>query len=358
MLAENNLGGVILNSQHNFAWLTAGSTNGVDMGRENGAATLVVRNDGKKFVLANCIEMPRILAEEIFAEDFEPVEFAWEEEKASATFLTSRAAALLNKAGLVGSDLFIDAKTPIIESQIATCRYRLNEAEIERYKLLGKDAGEIIGNLIKSLVPGQIEQEIVRLTINALAVRGIRSVVTLVAADERLKKFRHPVPSEKRWEKTLMIVVCAKRGGLIVSLSRIVCVGKIPDQLRLRTNACASVNAKLLAGTKLGISGAELYKIADEAYSKEDFAGEINLHHQGGATGYKTRDWLAHPGSQEKVQINQAFAWNPSIAGTKTEETCISFADHTEIITTTPDFPQIAVEIDGCNYLSPDILSL
>src|SRR5436309_14573535 len=95
MLAEENLGSVLLNAQHNFSWLTAGSTNGVDTSREAGAGTLLVRRDGRRFVLANRIEMPRLLAEEIDAEDFEPVEFGWEEEKASSTFLPDRALALL-----------------------------------------------------------------------------------------------------------------------------------------------------------------------------------------------------------------------------------------------------------------------
>ena len=182
--------------------------------------------------------------------------------------------------------------------------------------------------------------------------------MNLVAADERIQKFRHPVPTEKSWEKVLMIVVCAKRNGLIASLSRIVCDGEIPDELRKRTDACARVNAKILAATKPNNLGADLYKIASDAYAAENFAGEENLHHQGGAAGYKTRDWVIHPQSKETVFPNQAFAFNPSITGTKTEETVLLINDEIEIITTTPNFPQISVEIEGREYLSPDILSL
>jgi antitoxin VapB len=155
-----------------------------------------------------------------------------------------------------------------------------------------------------------------------------------------------------------MIVVCAKRNGLIASLSRIVCNGKIPDDLRKRTDACARVNARLLAATKPGAQGKQLFQIATDVYAAENFAGEEKLHHQGGAAGYKTRDWVANPNSTETVHENQAFAWNPSITGTKTEETIIVRGDETKIITMTPDFPQISVEIEGCEYLSPDVLSL
>jgi antitoxin VapB len=356
MLAAENLGGVLLNSQTNFSWLAGGANNGIDQSRENGAASLLVRNDGKRFVLASRIEMPRILAEEISDEDFEPIEFGWEEEKGAPDFLIKKASGLLENGETLGADLPLGAK--VVEGAIARCRYQLTEAEIERYRRLGKDAGKIIGELAKSLRPGQTELEIARLAADALAQKNIRSVVTLAAADERLQRFRHPVPTEKRWEKTIMIVVCARREGLIASLSRIVCAGKVPEDLKQKTLACARVNAQLLAATRPGITGAELYKIAADAYEAAGFAGEINLHHQGGATGYRTRDWVAHPLSNEIVKTNQAFAWNPSISGTKVEETCLVLENETEIITASPEFPQISVEIDGREYLSPGILSI
>ncbi|HEX8096966.1 MAG TPA: hypothetical protein VF507_02975, partial [Pyrinomonadaceae bacterium] len=104
--------------------------------------------------------------------------------------------------------------------------------------------------------------------------------------------------------------------------------------------------------------GAELYEAAARAYVDEGFEGEEHKHHQGGATGYRTRDWVAHPSSEERVQLNQAFAWNPSVTGTKVEDTVIVLGDEIEVITRTPDWPHIAVSARGREYLSPDVLSL
>jgi Xaa-Pro aminopeptidase len=358
MLDAERLGGVLLNSQHNFSWLTAGSTNGVDTSNQAGVASLLVRNDGKCFVLANRIELPRLLAEELSAEDFEPVEFGWEEEKAAPTFVAERALSLLNGGAALGSDLHLGAQARIVEGAIARCRYQLTAPERERFRLLGSDAGVCLGELIKKLEPGQTEQEVARLTSDILAARGIHSIVTLVAADERLQKFRHPVPTERRWEKVLMIVTCARRNGLIASLTRIVCATVIPDKLKRLTLATARVNAQILSATRPGTNGAELYSLAARAYAEEGFAGEERLHHQGGACGYRTRDWTAYPACEEKVCVNQAFAWNPSITGTKVEETCIADADCVETITTTPGWPQISIQINGREYLSPDVMSL
>lgn len=365
MLARESLGGVLINAQHNFAWLTGGKSNAINLSSENGACFLLVRrSDGKRFVLANNIEMPRLLAEEISADDFEPVEFRWQDEKASGNFIFEKAKSLLSAApenAELVSDLALNATVRSVEGLIARCRYELTDAEIERYRRLGKDAGEAIGSLFENLKAGETETEIARKVRDALAAYNIKPVVTLVGADARIENFRHPVPSATNvWKKVLLIAVCARREGLIANLSRIACIGKIPDELRRKTEATAYVFAKLLSETKTGTSGAKLYETAAAAYGEKGFADEINRHHQGGATGYKTRDWVAHPVADAEIVFkNQAFAWNPSITGTKTEETCLVFPDsRIETITQSANFPQIAVEAGGREYLSPDILSL
>ncbi len=357
MLGRENLGGVLLNAQHNFAWLTGGGSNGIDLSRENGAAYLLVRSDGKRFVLANNIEMPRLLAEEISADDFEPLEFSWQGEKASGNFVMEKAKALLT-SGDIATDIVIETATRAVEGKIAGCRYSLTADETERYRIHGRDSGKAMRNVIASLTPGESEIEIAEKLRHEFAKAGMVSVVTLIAADERIAQFRHPVPTEKRWEKTVMLVTCAKRRGLITSLSRIVCIGEVPGELKQKTEAAAYVNASLMDASRPGTTGAELYKIAADAYAARDFASELNHHHQGGAAGYKTREWVAHPESTEIVQSNQAFAWNPSITGTKVEETCIAGKNGVEVITASPDFPQIATTVHGHEYFSPGILSL
>ncbi|HEX8248387.1 MAG TPA: M24 family metallopeptidase [Pyrinomonadaceae bacterium] len=358
MLAQENLDGVLINAQHNFAWLTGGKSSGIDLSRENGACFLLVRGDGKRFLLANNIETARLLAEEISGADFEPVGFSWQDEKASGNFIFERAKSLLPPNAALVSDLFLSPQVRSIENLIARCRYELTDAEIRRYRRLGKDAGAAIGDLFENLKSGETETEIARKVRDALAAYNINPVVTLIGADARIEHFRHPVPTSNVWKKVLLIAVCAKREGLIASLSRIACVGKIPDALQRKTEAAAYVFARLLSETKTGASGERLYKIAAAAYAEKGFAGEINRHHQGGATGYKTREWVAHPENAEIVFKNQAFAWNPSITGTKTEETCLVFSDRIETITQSADFPQITIETGGREYPSPGILRL
>lgn len=356
MLARENLGAVLLNAQHNFAWLTGGSTNGIDLSRENGAASLLVTRSGKRYLLANNIEMPRMLAEEVSADDFEPSEFSWQEEKAIGDTALKKAKILAD--GDIATDIPLFGGAAAIEGKIAHCRYKLTDHEISRYRELGRDAGAIMQNIIEEITPGDSEISIAAKIQSAHAWHNVRSVVTLVAADERIARFRHPAPTENCWKKTLLMVTCAKRFGLIVSLSRIVCIGPIPDDLQRKTEANASVNAALFAATRPGITGAEMYAVAAAAYAANGFDGEIDKHHQGGAAGYKTREWVAHPQSSEIVHLDQAFAWNPSVTGTKVEETILTAESGIEVITTSPDFPQIETNINGQYFFSPGILSI
>lgn len=127
--------------------------------------------------------MPRILAEEISADEFEPIEFAWQAEKMSGDFVIEKAKSLLNENKNTASDLSLSSDIRAVENLIARCRYELTEAEIVRYRKPGKDAGNVLGSLFKTLKQGETELEIARKVKYALAVYNIESVVTLVGAD-------------------------------------------------------------------------------------------------------------------------------------------------------------------------------
>ena len=55
--------------------------------------------------------------------------------------------------------------------------------------------------------------------------------------------------------------------------------------------------------------------------------------HQGGPCGYQGRDYLGSPTAPGVVLENQPFAWNPSITGTKSEDTILATVAGPEIIT-------------------------
>lgn len=357
-LHRDGLEAVVLNSQHNFAWITSGASNGIDMSRENGAASVLVATDGRTFLLANNIEMPRMLSEQVEGLGLEPVEYSWQSEKFSAATVRDAALATIGGRGPIATDIPMFEDVPAVDGKLAALRYELTDDELQRFRELGRDAGAAMGSAARAISPGKSELDIAEVVRSEFATRNISLVVSLVAADDRISAYRHPVPTDKQWETTLLIVACAKRNGLIASLSRMITNGPPDDELVKKTEAAAFVNASLWHVTRPGVTGSELYRAAADAYESSGFADEINRHHQGGAAGYRTREWVAHPECREVVTAPQAFAWNPSITGTKVEETVIVDESGIEVLTATADYPVVRTVIDGHEYHCPGILNI
>jgi Xaa-Pro aminopeptidase len=339
---ERALGGILVSRQSNFAWLSAGQSNRIDGSTDAGAGALFVAADGRRFLVANTIEMPRLRDEALTAAGFEPLEYPWSADFISPSGAVAAAQRVVGGAP-IGSDSASADATDVAEA-VASCRVPLVDAEIERYRQLGRDVAAAVESRLRSLAPGITERDAAVQVEHCVAEVGARAIVTLVAADDRIRRFRHPVPTTNVWRQTLLAGVCAERHGLVVALSRVLHHGAADRDLLPRTEATASVFASLVAATVSGTTGAELFRAAADAYRNAGFPGEELRHHQGGAIGYQSRDWIAHPESRHIVHAREAFAWNPSITGTKVEDTTLLLDDSTvDIITATDDWPAIEV---------------
>ncbi|MGD0094503.1 MAG: aminopeptidase P family protein, partial [Planctomycetota bacterium] len=81
------------------------------------------------------------------------------------------------------------------------------------------------------------------------------------------------------------------------------------------------------------------------------------IHHQGGPTGYQGRSYLGTPQDERQVLENQAFAWNPSICGTKSEDTILACAGGIEFLSApTKSWPVVAVRSGEKTCKRADIL--
>jgi len=188
--------------------------------------------------------------------------------------------------------------------------------------------------------------------------RGIMPSVYLMAADDRILKYKHAVARGKELEKYAMVNLCARKWGLTLSITRFASFGPISGDLQGRFNAAAQVNAALLDASREGVTSAELFKVAADAYAAQGFAGEEQLHHQGGPTGYGEREWVATPEGTQTVVDGQAFAWNPSIRGGKVEDTVLLRNGQIELLTATPDLPALLSTANGVEYSATGVLEL
>jgi antitoxin VapB len=348
-LRRESLDGVLLKRNENIAWLTGGAVElRVLTPNETGVGALLITAEGARYYLTTANEAPRLHDEEFGELDFEPVVFPWYADG------TAEKALELSR-DRVASDTPMPGFFP---ANLYPLRASLQETEIARFRWLGTETGAGVTEVLKGLEPGLTEYELEARVAEALLRRGILPSVYLMAADERILKYKHAVGRGKRLEKFAMLNLCARKWGLTVSITRFAHFGQVPGQLADGFHAAAQVNAALLHATRVGATAAELFRVAKEAYAREGFSGDEQLHHQGGATGYWEREWVATPAGTETVVNKQAFAWNPSVRGGKVEDTVLLRDGQIEVLTETSEIPTLGSQAGGFRYYASGILIL
>jgi Xaa-Pro aminopeptidase len=86
----HRLGGVLLTTQANFAWITGGRSNRIDGTRASGAGALLITANGQRLVLANAIEMPRLRDEALAGIACEEIEYPWVDDHIEPSARSSR----------------------------------------------------------------------------------------------------------------------------------------------------------------------------------------------------------------------------------------------------------------------------
>ena len=350
-LAERGLDVAVLSTRHNFAWLTAGGCNHVSTSSALGAAALAVLRD-RAVCVANTIEAPRLAAEELSGLGIEMLTHPWYESPASVW--TDLLGALR-----VGTDHGgLGVQTVPLGPAFDHLRWALSTWEMDRYRRLGRAAAEALEAACRATRAGHSEAALAARISGPLQAQGIRTPVVLVAADDRVKHFRHPLPTDAVFRGCGMGVVGAERWGLHVSATRLFSFEPLSLELRARHEAVCHVDAELIAATRPGHTLGEVLAVGQAAYAAGGFPDEWQSHHQGGSTGYLGREVKAVPGDPTPVLENQAFAWNPSISGTKSEDTIVVTADGNELISSTGQWPCRTYPAGGRDWPRCDILRM
>jgi Xaa-Pro dipeptidase len=307
----------------NFAWYTGGSDNRVDHADPLGVAGVLLTREAE-YVLTDNIEAPRMLGEE--TSGLEVVEHPWYEGPAGA---------LRNLIGdsPLGTDFPAEHGREVGE-EISPLRYVLDPDAIERYRRVGAEAADAVSEAAASVRPQTDEREAAANLEAACRRRGMFAPVLLAASGRRMDLYRHPIPRGGALGRRVMLVVCAERGGLYANLTRVVHFEE-PDRETARSQrACDTVLRRMREeATRTGRTLAEALADCRGFYADEGFPDGWRDHHQGGMTGYASREVVATPETRQRIEAGQAFAWNPSLRGAKAEETFILTESGTEVIT-------------------------
>jgi Xaa-Pro aminopeptidase len=312
---------VLLESHSAVAWYLEGARTHVSLAGDPVLAVKVSKEGDEIFAFDN--EADRLSGEELLAQDAANLtRVRWD-------------ASLVEAAGFV-------TRERVLASALRSARASLLPAELARYRGLGREVAEVLTDTVLGARPDDIDQRVAAEVSSALIARGIDPLVVLVGGESRVQH-RHPLPAGVPLGRRAMLVACGRRHGLIANATRWVDWSGGSSNLdeRIRT-----VEAAYLDATVPGSTLAQAFLAGTRAYAVAGFdKDEWMRHHQGGAAGYAGRDPRATTTTTDVIQVDQAFAWNPSVPGSKIEDTVVVRDGHLEVLTLDGRWP--ATEVCG-----------
>ncbi|KPJ90225.1 MAG: peptidase M24 [Gammaproteobacteria bacterium SG8_11] len=349
LLEKHKLDGLLLHRVSSFAWATCGASSYINTASSYGEASILLLPP-KKYIVTNNIEATRLEKEERLNEKgWEFLATQWHE--------NSGLVGKLIRKKRIGSDTCLDGYVDL-SFELARIRASLTTEEGQRFRALGRLCAEAMNAAAHNLHPGQTEHEIAGILSKEVEGRGVQVIVNLIATDERIFSFRHPLPTDKKLQRYALLIICGRWKGLVCSITRLVHFGHLPKELQKKSKAVSEVDTALIAATRPGVKLGEIFQIGVNAYNDVGFPDEWKLHHQGGPAGYEPREFIVTPDVEDRVEIGQVYAWNPSITGTKSEDTFLVDENENEILTEIDGWPTYSVEVNSRIYHRPAILEM
>lgn len=328
LLKAEGLDAIVIRKNPNLAWLIGGRVH-VPFTLDAACFDLIVTADSVKAV-TNAIEAPRLIAEE-FDSSIEVEVIHWWE---------GRDGRLPSGEG-IGSDT-AGGDRKVLTVQVEQLRQSLDAEDVTRLEEVSIDSAVALGSALRQITSGMTELDVAGLISNELWQSNLDLTFLGVAGESRVKKFRHPLPTSAPIENKVVASICARRKGLIASVTRIVTFGAasdIEDYYSL-----LRVEQALLDATVVGSTFAEPINKVIATYPAEGFdKDEWTHHHQGGPTGFLPRDWTANQSTTRTILSNQPIAWNPTGKGWKAEDTVIATSSGVRILSNDPSWPTLEV---------------
>ncbi len=346
--SEYDLEAVWFGRPSGFAWLTGGGDNVVDRADPVGIAA--AGYDGETVtVVTDGIEAPRLRAEEL-PEGWRVESYPWHAMSLAEAVAEHSLAPAAADFDVPGFD----------RVELEALTRPLTPDDVDRYRALGAETAAAVERVCREAAPGDTERQVAAALRSALTERGIETPVALVGGERRARAYRHFTPQDAELGGYALISVTAARGGLHASCTRTVAFDP-PDWLETHHRDAAAVETTALAATlahgRQGGTAGDVFAAVQSAYADRGHSGEWREHHQGGLAGYAGREWIATPGSPTELRLPAAYAWNPTVAGAKSEDTVLVDDSH-EVLTATGDWPTSPVPAVGFDLTleRPDVL--
>ena len=183
---------------------------------------------------------------------------------------------------------------------------------------------------------------------------GIASDALIAGGDQRFLTYRHPMPSNKKVNKSLMLHSAARKWGLHAPITRLFSFGKPDKKFLAPFKAVANIQARVFEMVRPGIYYSDIFNLIKKAYKDNGFENEWQKHYQGGPTGYVIVD-AQRLLSDKIIQKFMPFEWFSTVPGSKIAELMLLGKDNPEYASLQEPWPHFTVHLKDHTVNMPGI---
>jgi antitoxin VapB len=293
-------------------------------------------------IVTNAIEAPRLRDTELEGLDADWLVLPWWEARDGSL--------------PTGQNVASDRPGPAVVAlgpEVAALRRTLTARQRDVLRTVCRDSAAAATRTGLRLTPDMTEYAAAGVFAQELLERGLDPIVLMVAGKSRMSAHRHPLPTLAELSGRAMIVCCARREGLVASVTRIVSFAPLTEQEQDDYRRLLEVESVFLDASQPGARLGDAFAAGVAAYQTHGLpADEWHRHHQGGFSGFQPREFPAQHSSRVRIDEGSVLAWNPSAAGWKVEDTVIVAPGGPELLVYDASWPRM----DIAGRERPDVL--
>lgn len=350
LLEKRGARGVVIGRRDNFSWATAGGDGVLQLTSERAVAFLVVTPE-RTVLVSYAMDSDRLMEEQLAGLDIQPAVMRWPDGDLGA-----------HAVQLAGSDEgTVLADVPLPGSELValhSLHHPLTTLDRLRLRWLGQLVDQVVADVAGTLRPGMAEREVAADMGARFMSAGVTPHELMVGVDDRIRRYRHPVPTHAQLHRYALLHPTVSRWGLHAITTRSVHFGSPPKELRRRIDACGEVEAVSVLASRPGRTFGDVHQLRVDRYAELGHPGEETAHFQGGVTGYLLYDPAHVTRPEASITDGMALDWFVSIRGAKTEDTILVESDETTVLTATGAWPLVPRGSDGSQVRLPELLIL
>lgn len=329
----------------NFAWITSGARSYITDGDCVGIASALITTKGL-YVISKNPETTRLANDEL-PSNVKSIEYPWYGNMDDIV------------EELIGSETIVTDEDEDLRGFLLKNRVVLSDYEIENYEDAGRRTARALERAMKKFTPEMTEIQAKAVVEAELIEEGLDVLLVLVFGDESRSLYRHNLVRNVKIGKRCFASVNSKRHGLVVSATRTVEFVR-DEKFEEQTEKTIEIETEILDATFTKKELSSIFKSLIGSYETHGYPGEWKLHHQGGLAGYNSREIFATPDFRFELENGMAFAWNPTVTGTKSEDTYIRTGNGMKLVSADEesDWPRIEKIVGGRKYIRPGILKM